>query len=83
MGENISIDKGYKVETDQTGVGKKIRSMMVIFPYGFIHTFFLAKNMETLLGRTCSSFLNGSDLEQTVHNKIGRLSVEWVHIWNE
>ena len=33
--------------------------------------------------RSCSSSLNGSDLEQMVHNKIGRHSLEWVEIWNK
>ena len=30
-----------------------------------------------------SSSLNGLDLEQIVQNKIGRLSLEWVEIWNK
>ena len=30
-----------------------------------------------------SSSMSGSDLEQIVHNKIGRLSLEWVEIWNK
>ena len=33
--------------------------------------------------RSCSSSLNGSDLEQMFQNRIGRLSLEWVAIWNE
>ena len=32
---------------------------------------------------SCSSRINGSDIEQIVHNRIGRISLEWVEIWNE
>ena len=41
------------------------------------------KKNAPLADRSCSSSLNGSDLEQMVHNRIGRHSLEWVEIWNQ
>ena len=35
------------------------------------------------MDKSCSSSLNGSDLEQMSYNRIGRLSLEWVEILNE
>ena len=48
-----------------------------------IVTIFVARKNAPPADRSCSSSLNGLDLEQIVHNRIGRLSLEWVEIWNE
>ena len=43
----------------------------------------VARKNEPPANMICSSSLNGSDLEQIVQNRFGRLSLEWVEIWNE
>ena len=43
----------------------------------------VSRKNAPLVDKSCSSSLNGSNLEQIVHNKIGRLSLEWVEIWNK
>ena len=44
---------------------------------------YVSRKNAPLANKRCSSSLNGSDLEKIVHNIIGRLSLEWVEIWNE
>ena len=41
---------------------------------------FFARINAPHANRSCSFSLNGSDLEQIVHNRIGILSLEWVEI---
>ena len=53
-----------------------------IFFHGGVAKFVNRKNTPPA-DTTCSSSLNGSDLEQIVHNIIRRLSLEWVDIWNK
>ena len=43
----------------------------------------VARKNAPPMDKSCSSSLNGSDLEQIVHNIIGRLSLEWMEIWND
>ena len=43
----------------------------------------VARNFAPSEDRSCSSSMNGSNLEQIVHNRIGRHSLEWVEIWNQ
>jgi len=43
---------------------------------------FVARNFAPFAERSCSSGMNGSDLEQIVHNKVGRLSLEAIDTWN-
>ena len=52
-----------------------------IFPNGVSK--FVARKYAPIADKIFSSSLNGSDLEQIVHNIIGRFSIEWVEIWNE
>ena len=46
-------------------------------------TIFVARNfVAPSVDISCSSGLNGSDLEQMVHNKVGRISLEATDTWN-
>ena len=54
---------------------------MKAFPSGV--AIFVSRKNAPPMNRIYSSSLNGSDLEQIVHNIIGRLSLEWVEIWNK
>ena len=42
----------------------------------------VVRNFAPSADRTCSSGLNGLDLEQIVHNKVGRLLLETTDTWN-
>ena len=44
---------------------------------------FVARKNVHLADKNCSSSLNGSDLEQMSYNRVGRLPLEVVEIWNE
>ena len=39
-------------------------------------------NFTSFADRSCSYGLNGSDPEQIVHNKVGRLLLETTYTWN-
>ena len=43
----------------------------------------VARKNAPLVDKSCSSSLNGSDLEQMSYNRVGRLPLEVVEIWNE
>ena len=43
----------------------------------------VARKNTPLVDKSCSSSLNGLDLEQMSYNKVGRLPLEVVEIWNE
>ena len=40
------------------------------------------RNFAPSMDRSCSFGLNGSDLEQIVHNKVARLLLETTDTWN-
>ena len=44
---------------------------------------FVARKNALLADKSCSSSLNGSDLEQMSYNRDGRLPLEVVEIWTE
>ena len=52
-----------------------------IFPSGVAR--FVARKNAPLADKSCSSSLNGSDLEQMGYNRDGRLPIEVAEIWNE
>ena len=60
---------------------RKIKCTESYLPNGV--TIFVARKNAPLADKSCSSSLNGSYLEQIIHNRIGRLSVEWLEIWND
>ena len=43
---------------------------------------FVARNFAPFANRSCSSGLNGLDLEEIVYNKVGRLLLETTDTWN-
>ena len=53
---------------------------MKLFPSGVAR--FVSRNFAPSADRCCYSSLNGSDPEQIVHDKVGRLSLEAINIWN-
>ena len=53
---------------------RKIRCIENLFPSGVAR--FVARKNTPPVDMSCSYSLNGSDLEQIVHNRIGRLSLE-------
>ena len=73
--------KDWSLDFRQELKTKEYQMYRKLFPSG-VAIFFGRKNAPPA-DRSCSSSLNGSDLEQIVHNIIGRLSREWVEIWNE
>ena len=56
-----------------------IHEMFCVIPWFWTVT----RNFAPSTDISCSSSLNGWNLEQMVHNKIGRHSLEWVDIWNQ
>ena len=44
---------------------------------------FVIRNIAPSANRSCSSGLNGSDLEQMSHSQVKRLSLETIDIWNK
>ena len=43
----------------------------------------ISRKNAALVDKSCSSSLNGSNLEQMSNNRDGRLPLEFVEIWNE
>ena len=43
----------------------------------------VARKNAPLVDKSCSSSMNGSDLEQMGYNRDGRLPLEVAEIWNE
>ena len=60
---------------------KEYQMCWKLFPTGV--AIFVSRKNAPLAEKTCSSSLNGSDLEQMSYNRDGRLPLEVVEIWNE
>ena len=43
----------------------------------------VSRKNTPLVDKSCSSSLNGSNLEQMSYNRVGRLPLEVVEIWNK
>ena len=75
--------------TKQVGIGfqtsvwglKKTRYTKNSFPSGVSR--FVARKITSPADKSCSSSMNGSDLEQISHNRVVRLPLEVAKIWNK
>ena len=73
--------KDWSLDFGQEFEYQGISDVLTALPSGVAR--FVARKNAPLVDKSCSSSLNGSDLGQMVHNRIGRLSLGWMEIWNE